>query len=397
VYLEFRIRKYRTIHAVNAIGSPNAHGSGTAPGQAELDALLDAAVDAIVVIDERGRIVRFNKAAETMFGYTASEVLNQALAMLMMPADARGHSGFVNRYLQTGVRHIIGIGREVIARRRDGSAFPLSLSVGEAQSPEGRRFVGLMRDLTSQKRAEEEALRHREQMMHASRLTTMGEMAAAMAHELNQPLSAIVTYTAACQRFLDQGSEARADIVAALKEIRGQAHRAGQIIQRMRNFTRSRESQRKIVDIGALIEEIRPLADLDAKANQVRLTIRVAPDLAPVNADGVQIQQVVLNLLRNGVDAMAGTPPADRLLELRASSGPDKAVRVEICDYGHGVADAARDHLFTPFFTTKAAGMGMGLAISRSIITAHGGKLDCTNNPKGGATFFFTLPAALEQ
>ncbi len=369
----------------------------TAPGRTELDALLDAAVDAIVVIDELGRIVRFNTAAESLFGYSAGEVLGKSLSMLMGPGDASRHSGFVNRYLDTGVRHIIGIGREVSARRRDGSLFPASLSVGEARSADGRRFVGLIRDLTGQKRAEEEALRHREQMLHASRLTTMGEMAAAMAHELNQPLSAIATYTAACQRFLGQGDEAQADVLTALQAIGGQAHRAGQIIQRMRNFARSRESLRKMVDVGALIEEIRPLAELDARANHVSLSLRIEPDLPQVNADGVQIQQVVLNLLRNGVDAMAETPVAGRVLELDAGNGPDKSVLIRITDRGHGVTEAARDHLFTPFFTTKPAGMGMGLAISRSIITAHGGKLDCMNNPAVGATFFFTLPTALEQ
>jgi two-component system sensor kinase FixL len=315
----------------------------------------------------------------------------------MAPAHARIHKGFVDRYLNTRVKRIIGIGREVQALRRDGSVFPVSLSVGEAHSPHGLRFVGLMRDLTSQKEAEEEALRHREQMMHASRLTTMGEMAAAMAHEINQPLSAIATYTAACQRFLDQGVTARADVLAALREIGGQAHRAGQIIERMRNFTRSRESQRKIVEIGPLIDEILPLAELDARANHIRLFIDIDPDLPPINADGVQVQQVVLNLLRNGVDAMAGKPDAERELRLRAFCEPGKAVRVEISDRGDGIAEHARSQLFTPFFTTKPTGMGMGLAISRSIITAHGGKLDCMENPDGGATFFFTLPSALEQ
>jgi two-component system, LuxR family, sensor kinase FixL len=363
----------------------------------EFDALLDAAVDAIVVIDDVGRMIRFNKAAEALFGYSSAEAVGQPLAMLMAAPDARAHKSFVDRYLRSGVRHIIGIGREVVARRRDGSEFPAALSVGEASSPQGRRFVGLMRDLTAQKEAEEEALRHREQMVHASRLTTMGEMAAAIAHEINQPLSAIATYTAACQRLLDQGPEARADVVAALREIGGQAHRAGQIIQRMRNFTRSRESQRKLVALDAMLEEIRPLAELDARANRVDLGMEVAPDLPPVNADGVQIQQVVLNLLRNGVDAMADVPEPERVLRLRAALTPEGEVRVAITDRGHGVTENARDRLFTPFFTTKATGMGMGLAISRSIITAHGGKLDCMNNPDGGATFFFTLPAALEQ
>lgn len=384
---------------MNAPGNSNpmATGGAAATGLAEFDALLDAAVDAIVVIDDRGLIIRFNKAAEALFGYTAAEVVGQNLALLMAPADARGHKSFVDRYISTGERHIIGIGREVTARRRDGSYFPASLSVGEAHSVNGRRFVGLMRDLTEQKQAEEEALRHRDQMVHASRLTTMGEMAAAMAHEINQPLSAIATYTAACQRFLEQGDEARADVLAALREISGQAQRAGQIIQRMRNFTRSRESLRKIVDVGSLVEEIRPLAELDAKANHVRLSIDIAPGLPPVNADGVQIEQVVLNLLRNGVDAMARKPDGERVLRLRASCGPDSSIRVEISDRGDGVAESARSQLFTPFFTTKPTGMGMGLAISRSIITAHGGKLDCVNNPEGGATFFFTLPSAVEQ
>jgi two-component system sensor kinase FixL len=364
---------------------------------AEFDALLDAAVDAIVAIDQRGRIIRFNKAAEAMFGYRASEITLQPLNVLMAPGDGQAHQNFVARYLRTGAKRIIGRGREVVARRRDGSLFPASLSVGEARSPEGLRFVGLIRDLTSEKQAEEEALRHREQLTHASRLTTMGEMAAAMAHELNQPLSAIATYTAACQRFLSQGDQAREDVVRALGEISTQAHRAGQIIQRMRDFTRSRESRRKPCSLADLVEEIRPLAELDAKANDVQLTIEVDCDLPRVNADGVQIQQVILNLLRNGTDAMAGVPSVVRLLGLHAYPDADGFVRVDISDHGHGVSEEARRRLFIPFFTTKPTGMGMGLAISRSIVTAHGGKLDCVNNPEGGATFYFTLPAVLEQ
>jgi two-component system sensor kinase FixL len=397
VYLRLHVARPGE-HDVTGADRPGqaAVGAEAATGLAEFDALLDAAVDAIVVIDECGRIVRFNKAAEAMFGYAAAEVVGSELTRLMGPADARGHAASVSRYLDTGVKRIIGIGREVVARRCDGTLFPAALSVGEAQSTNGRRFVGLMRDLSAQKAAEEEALRHREQMMHASRLTTMGEMAAAMAHEINQPLSAIATYTAACQRFLDRSGESTEDMRAALREIGGQAHRAGQIIQRMRNFTRSRESQRRLVELAPLIDEIRPLAELDAKAHQVRLTIEIDAGLPPVNADGVQIQQVVLNLLRNGVDAMADTPAAGRDLMLRALSA-DNSVRVEISDRGHGVPEGARAQLFTPFFTTKPTGMGMGLAISRSIVAAHGGKLDCANNPGGGATFFFTLPSALEQ
>jgi two-component system sensor kinase FixL len=364
---------------------------------AEFDALLDAAVDGIVAIDQRGKIIRFNKAAEEMFGYKASEVVSKPLNILMETTEARTHQGFVERYLRTGSRHIIGRGREVIARRSNGTLFPAALSVGEAKSPAGLRFVGLIRDLTNEKQAEAEAMRHREQLMHASRLTTMGEMAAAMAHELNQPLSAIATYTAACQRFLNQGSQSHEDVFNSLREIGTQAHRAGQIIQRMRDFTRSRESRRKLVSLADLIEEIRPLAELDAKANDVQLTIDIDPGLPPINADAVQIQQVILNLLRNGMDAMVDAPSILRLLHLHVFMDGENCLRIAITDQGHGVPEEIRQQLFNPFFTTKPTGMGMGLAISRSIVTAHGGKLDCVNNPDGGATFFFTLPATVQQ
>ena len=366
-------------------------------GAAEFEALLNAAVDGIVVSDDTGRILRFNRAAEHMFGYSADEVIGKSIELIMTEIDANAHGRYVDNYLRTGVRRIIGIGREVKARHRDGTEFPVSLAIGEVRLPNGLRFVGLIRDLTRQKRAEEEALRHREQMMHASRLTIMGEMAAAMAHELNQPLSAIATYTAACQRLMDKGDDARDDVVSALQEIGTQAYRAGEVIQRMRDFARSREFARSSVLLEELIDEILPLAELDARANRVTLTVDVADGLPGLVADPVQIQQVILNLLRNGVDAMLETADQDRRLALRAYSDSDGSIRVAISDCGHGVSAEARTHLFTPFFTTKTTGMGMGLAISRSIIKAHGGKLDCENNPDGGATFFFTLPSSIEE
>lgn len=361
-------------------------------GAAEFDALLDAALDGIMVIDEHGRIVRLNKSAERMLGYPAAELLGQSLNRIMAEEDAERHDNYVGHYLRTGRKRIIGIGREVIARRRDGSVFPVSLAVGEVRLRGQIRFVGLMRDMTETRRAEEEALRHREEMMHVSRLTTMGEMAAALAHEVNQPLSAIATYTAACTRLLDQGDEGIEDVRQALAQINAQAHRAGEVIRRIRSFTRSRELSRRSIDIGSLLEEIRPLAELDAKANSIALRFELAPGLPEITADVVQIQQVILNLLRNGVDAVRQAPAARRRLLLRVSQAPDRQLRFEIIDQGEGVAEDVLPRLFTPFFTTKSAGMGMGLAISRSIISAHGGVLDCHNNPGGGATFWFTLP-----
>jgi len=363
-------------------------------GAAEFEALLNAAIDGIMVIDERGRIVRANRSAEQMLGYPASELLGQSLNLIMAEHDARRHDNYVGQYLKTGRRRIIGIGRDVMARRRDGSEFPVALAVGEVRLRGQIRFVGLMRDLTETRQAEEEALRHREEMMHVSRLTTMGEMAAAMAHEVNQPLSAIATYTAACSRLLEQGTDSLDEVRSALSAINAQAHRAAEVISRIRSFTRSRQLSRRTVDLAMLLEEIRPLAELDAKANSIELHMELAAGLPRIDADVVQIQQVILNLLRNGVDALREQPAGRRCLVLQASRMDDGSLQVAITDQGAGIEESVRPQLFTPFFTTKSSGMGMGLAISRSIITAHGGTLDCHNNPGGGATFWFSLPAS---
>jgi len=363
---------------------------------AELEALLDAAVDGIIVSDIDGRILRFSRAAEEMLGYRADEVIGQKVDMIMNERDARSHNRYMDNYLNTGKRKIMGIGREVVAKRKDGSTFPVALSIGEARIGDQRRFVGLIRDLTAQQAAEEEAIRHREQLSHVGRLTVMGEMAAAMAHELNQPLSAIANYSGACLRLLDRDETCGEEVVQALGSIDKQAHRAAEVIQRIRDFARSRAVQREPITVKELTAEILPLAAMDAKANHTDLRLRIEKDLPTIMVDRVEIQQVVLNLMRNGVDAMRDVPEADRRLDLRAWLEDSEHIRISITDRGTGVSEAAAEHLFTPFFTTKSSGMGLGLAISRSIIKAHGGRLEFENNPICGATFDILLPTRIE-
>jgi two-component system sensor kinase FixL len=363
---------------------------------AELEALLNAAVDGIIVSDIDGTILRFSRAAEKMLGYRAEEVIGHGVEMIMNGRDARSHQRYMNNYLTTGKRKIIGIGREVVARRKDGSTFPVALSIGEARIGEQRHFVGLIRDLTAQQAAEEEAIRHREQLSHVGRLTVMGEMAAAMAHELNQPLSAITNYSGACLRLLDRDETCGEEIVQALGSIDKQAHRAAEVIQRIRNFARSRAVQREPVEVKELIAEILPLAAMDAKANHTDLHLQIDKNLPTIMVDRVEIQQVVLNLMRNGVDAMRDVPEADRRLDLRVWLEDPEQIRISITDRGTGVSEAAAEQLFTPFFTTKGSGMGLGLAISRSIIKAHGGRLDFENNAICGATFDILLPTRIE-
>ena len=253
-------------------------------------------------------------------------------------------------------------------------------------------FVGMLRDLTDTKAAEARTLRQHQEMIKASRLTTMGEMAAAMAHELNQPLAAITNYASASIRMLNSDGDNTEDVIGALGHIDTQAHRAGEIIRRLRNFVRPETINLEVVNIGSVIDEIKPLAELDARANNIKLTIDVAHDLPEIVADQLQIQQVMLNLLRNGVDSMKESAPEDRQLRMNAYCPASDEVRIDIIDRGQGVPEDIKDSLFDPFFSTKSDGMGMGLAICQTIAKAHSGRLSFLNNPEIGTTFSISLP-----
>lgn len=362
-----------------------------------LDPVIDAMVESMIVIDESGIIERVNKATERMFGYKPDELLGKNIRILMAGPDRARHDDYMHRYKETGVRRIIGIGREVLGLRKDGSNFPANIAVGEVNGPEGKRFVGLVRDLTDQRKLEEQALRRREEMVNVSRLSTMGEMAAAMAHELNQPLTAIANYGAACIRLLESDPVANGeDIKEALQEITNQAHRAGEVIRRTRSFTRSTDSERVETNLDDVARQIRSLAELDTKANNIRLSWDIPGDLPPIVVDPIQIQQVILNLIRNAVDAMQDTEPDQRSIEVKAKLTGPHEIRLEVLDHGLGVDEKSAPEIFNAFYTTKSTGMGMGLAICRTIILAHGGTLRFRKNDKRpgdtGSTFFFTIP-----
>jgi len=353
---------------------------------------MDGMVEAVVVTDVDGHIERFNKTAETMFGYTQTEALGQNIAMLMPPSDANNHANYVSRYMKTGKAQIIGIGRELEAQRKDGSRFPIHLSIGEFNYKGIIRFVGMMKDLTDDKKSEERRLRLHTNMITASRLTTMGEMAAAIAHEINQPLAAIANYASACERLLAMDSDNTADIQSALEQIKGQSHRAGDIIRRLRSFVKPDSVKLEPTDIKAVIDEIRPLAEVDANANNISLSFDVSAKLPEIIADQLQIQQVLLNLIRNGIDAMADTAPALRKLEIQGYIATPDTLQIDVTDNGHGITEEVGNNLFNPLYTTKSSGMGMGLAISHTITKSHGGTLKYSNNAGGGVTFSVTLP-----
>lgn len=487
--------------------------------EARYQGVIDGSVDAIIIIDDTGRIETFNLAAESIFGYRAAEVIGRNVSILMPEPDARRHDGYMHNFLSGGAPKIIGIGREVVGRRKNGETFPMDLGVGEVRGSSRRRFVGNVRDIsrrrrleqalalqeqelrlifehapigiftlgfdgrftrvnpalarlvgysepellamhcidltvpadrarmtqhlsdlvlgvsptcrcelgvahrggavlavslqavvadngpqssfiigqivdrTAELRSEQESADARERLAHVGRVTTLGEMASAIAHEINQPLTAISAYAQACKRLFDRRVEEPELIYESLEAIATQALRAGDVVRRIRGFVSHREAGRANADLNEILNSVLALGAIDATSNRVQLTMDFAPDLPPVLVDSVQIQQVCLNLIRNAVDAMQEQPESTRQLAIttRARDGKVEAV---FSDKGPGVSPDIRARLFQPFQTTKPEGMGMGLSISQSIIAAHDGLLHYADRPGGGAEFTISLPQA---
>ncbi|MDQ0465979.1 two-component system sensor kinase FixL [Caulobacter ginsengisoli] len=357
--------------------------------EAHLQSILDTVPDAMVVIDEQGIMQSFSATAERLFGWKAGEVIGRNVSMLMPQPYRDAHDGYLLRYLTTGERRIIGIGRVVVGERSDGSTFPMELAVGEMRSGPQRFFTGFVRDLSERQETERRLQDMQAELVHVSRLTALGEMASALAHELNQPLSAIANYVKGSVRILDQAEPDKDRIRHALGQAGEQALRAGEIIRRLRDFVSKGETERRIEPLPKLIEEAAALAMIGAADTGVRVRMNLSPKVPFVLADKVQIQQVLLNLLRNATEAMQDCPRRDLTIVSRPA-GKDMAV-ITVTDTGHGIQPAILERLFQPFVTSKDQGMGVGLSISRTIIEAHGGKIWAEPAEGGGTVFSFTL------
>jgi two-component system sensor kinase FixL len=367
-----------------------APGTTAPEREARLRSIIETIPDAIITIDGRGTIESFSPAAVRLFGYAASEVIGRNVNILMpSPYHAR-HDGYLARYLATGERRIIGIGRIVTGKRKDDSIFPMELAVGEAIVDGQRLFTGFVRDITERQQTQRRLQELQAELLHVARLSAMGQMGSALAHELNQPLTAIVNYIQAARRLLRaQLDTVPARIDEVMERASAQANRAGQIIRRLRQFVEKRETDKQIEDLNQIVEEANALALVGAKEQGVRVVLRLASDLPPLALDKIQVQQVVLNLVRNALEAMAQS--SDRQLTITTSAGEGIA-EVSIADTGSGLAPEVAAQLFEPFVTTKPAGMGVGLSICRSIVEAHGGHIRADHNPQGGTIFAFTLP-----
>jgi two-component system sensor kinase FixL len=363
---------------------------------AHLRSVLETVPDAMVIIDEKGRILSFSKAAERLFGFAEAELVGENVSTLMPSPDRERHDGYLERYLKTGEKRIIGIGRLVTGRRRDGTTFPMELSVGEAMIGDERVFTGFIRDLTERQDYEKRLHTVQAELAHVSRVTAMGTLATSIAHELNQPLTAIANYveTASMMLAADPNEEAVAMIREALDECASEAVRAGQIVRRLRDYISRGETERQVVSLARLVNEASALAFVGAGTQSVDLTVKIGEnDLVLV--DRVQIQQVLLNLIRNAVEAMHDSPHGR--LTISAARREPGFIEVIVSDSGPGLAPEIAANLFAPFRSTKATGMGVGLSISRTIIEAHEGRIWADASPYGGTSFHFTLPDADER
>jgi len=486
--------------------------------EAEIKAIIETAVDGIITIDTSGIMRSLNPAVEHIFGYQKEQLIGQNVKILMPENYASEHDGYLNNYINTGEKKIIGIGREVQGLRSDGTTFPLDLSVSEIVGFEERKFVGVVRDISDRKRAEDtlklreehlrltfdnapsgivtshtdwryltansaykemtgysdselmnlritdtihpedrnicldlanqtksgelknptvslrwvskskevmygnlhvglihaeydtpasfvvqfqnltkrinaenEARELRDRLAHVGRISSMGEMAAGIAHEINQPLTAIASYTEACQRLLKSGKADSNELLDAMERTSAQAHRAGEVIRRMRGFVKQRSTKREELDINALVRDIVKFAKMDLPIQGSSIKINLKSNLPAIIADSFQVQQVILNLIRNAADSMQDNEK-DKTVVIQTEFLPPSQIQISVTDRGHGINDENKKKIFSPFFSTKKSGMGIGLAICRTVVESHHGELSFENNPTGGTTFNLILP-----
>lgn len=377
------------------MAGPQQDETGARDAIERLRAVADTVPDAMIGMDEHGIMDSFSAQAERMFGWTAAEAIGRNVNLLMPEPHATRHDSYVARYLRTGEARIIGQRRALLGRRKDGTTFPIELSVGEARIGERRVFIGFIHDVSREQTTERRAADLEAELIHVSRLSAMGQMASTVAHELNQPLGAAEIFAAAALRRLPADATGEiAKAAAAIVQCGEQVRRAGQILKRLREFASRRQSERKPESLRKVMDEAMALALIGVGTENLEIAIS---DSAPPNVliDRIQIQQVVVNLIRNAIEAMSGL--AAKRLDVSLATTAAGEAQITIADNGPGFDAGVRHDLFTPFVTTKGDGLGIGLSICRTIVEAHGGFIWAENRPDGGAAFSFTLPRAPDE
>ena len=361
--------------------------------EARLRSLLESVPDAMIVIDDRGIVQSFSQAAERLFGYQAREVIGGNVTALMPGSYREEHANHLVRCSRTGKPRMIGTGRSLVGERKDGSTFPMELAVGELRAGDRNYFTGFVRDLTDRQRAETRLRELQVELAHVSRLTSMGEMASNLAHELNQPISAMANYLHSSQSLLAGQDPNLSELSEGLARANEQAFRAGEIMHRLRNFVARGEAECRAENLPKLIEEASALALIGTQSQDLRVRFEMDPRVELALVDRIRVQQVLHNLIRNAVEAMAEARSPSRQLTISTKLADGTRAEISVADSGPGISAAVGDRLFRPFVSTKKDGLGVGLSISRAIIEGHGGDIWVEPNVDGGAGFKFTLPS----
>ena len=355
-----------------------------------LAAIENSSLDALISIDQSGKVLSFNPAASRLFGFSEKEIVGENIKVLMPPHFRDHHDGYLDNYRQTGERKIIGIGRVVAGQRKDGSTFSMELSVGEAQAEGERIFVGTIRDLSDVERQHKRVQDLQSDLFHVSRLSEMGQIASSLAHEVNQPLAAIMNYAQAASESMKSGALPHAAIEGMLAKITTQATRAADIVKRLRAFIEKRTVEKRIENLNVLVEEALALALVGPASRGVRVRLDLSPDAPMVLADRVQIQQVLVNLVRNAIDAIETA--SKREIGIASHVTDNHVVEVSVEDTGAGIDETLRNKLFTAFVSSKEHGMGVGLSICKAILDDHRGRIWFEPSRSGGTVFSFALP-----
>ena len=360
----------------------------------EFEAVLNTLVDGVIIIDAIGTMRLFNPACIKIFGYQPDEVLGKNVKVLMPAPFQEEHDGYLESYVNTGHKKIIGIGREVKGLRKDGSIFPMDLAVGETRLNEKPIFVGIIRDLTSRYEQQKKYDQLQEEHFHLSRVSAMNEMGSAIAHELNQPMAASINYLETAKLLLGRDGEVDKEKLATITSLAiEQTHRASEIISRMRGFIERGDVEKEPTSLKEVVETAKRLAFLSFTSHNIHVNIDVDEDLPLVFVNSVQVQQVLVNLMKNACEAM-GESETKKLDIIASISSCGEKIEVQICDTGKGLSETDVETLFVPFSSKKTGGMGVGLSISQSIVTHHGGQIWARQNEPKGSVFHFTLPIA---
>ena len=357
--------------------------------EAKLDSIFNASVEGIITVDiSNNHIISANAAVETIFGYKPEELAGCGISNLI-PSE---HFNLLDTVQPSGqIQEIDGL-------HKNGSVVPLDMSIAEYSIDNAHYFTTIVRDVSLRKHREQQDKEHLNQLAHVTRLGLMGEMASGIAHEVNQPLTAVTTYTQVSLNLIKAEKLDLEKLSEILHKTQQQALRAGRIIHRMREFVKSHTTQHSITDINTLINNAAGLCVDELKENNITLAFELEEHLPSVNVDQVQIEQVIINLIRNSIDALQNSPSnQERRLSIQTELTSNNSIQVRIKDNGSGIDEEQQEKILMPFFTTKSEGMGMGLSISRSLIEAHEGYLHFNSRPGKGTTFYFTLPARNKQ